>query len=90
MRIAIKKTEVYTFDELSDEAKEQAICNHIECLMEVYQGEDDMIHDSVLEADKLQTPWFTGSIIYENHKDDVIEEIKINEYEFTVDGELYY
>ena len=86
----IKETKVYQFDELSDRAKEEVISDHINFMLEVIQYEDasDNFKKAIDKAEAMQTPWFTGSYIYEYCKDEVIENIKINEYEFTEDGKL--
>ena len=86
----IKETKVYQFDELSDRAKEEAISDHINFMLEVIQYEDasDNFKKAIDKAEAMQTPWFTGSYVYEYCKDEVIENIKINEYEFTEDGKL--
>ena len=86
----IKETKVYKFDELTDRAKEEAISDHINFMLEViqYENASDNFKKTIDKAEAMQTPWFTGSYIYEYCKDEVIENIKINEYEFTEDGKL--
>ena len=86
----IKETKVYKFDELTDRAKEEAISDHINFLLEVteYDQASDNFKKAIDKAEAMQTPWFTGSYVYEYCKDEVIENIKINEYEFTEDGKL--
>ena len=94
-RIAVKKTEVFKLDELSEEAKENAISDQIEFWIETLQDTidqglcSDNLQKAINEAERLKTPWFLGSIIYEYCEAELIEEIKINEYEFTVEGKLY-
>ena len=46
------------------------------------------LYHCVIEMDKKQTPWFTDTYIYEKHKDDIIENIKANDYLFFKNGEL--
>ena len=90
MQTITVKYEVYDFDELDEDAKNKAISEHIQFLIEVYNGDEkDMIHPCVLEAERLQTPWFLGQIIYEQCKDRIIEDIKVNEYRFNKDGTLF-
>lgn len=90
MKKIIKEYEIYTFNELSEDAKERAIADFIDTDIEIYSNdaEDCYFYDSILEARKLQTPWFLGNIIYENHKEDIIESIRINNYGFFKNGEL--
>ena len=84
-----KEYEIYHFDELSEDAQEKAISDHIDFEIEVYMDDEySYIHDSVLEAERMQTPWFLGAIIYEDHKQDIIDNIEANEYLFFEDGEL--
>lgn len=86
---------IYTFDELSKEAQEQAIQDHIQFEIEdafaseEKRGHESFVWDAIEEAKRLQTPWFTAQIIYEKYKDLIIETIKANGYEFTADGKMY-
>lgn len=80
---------IYTFDELSDEAKEQAISDHIDFEIETAGDKDSYLQPAFDEAERLHTPWFLGSIIYEKFKDQIIETIKLNEYEFYANGKIY-
>ena len=90
MKEITKTYQIYTFDELSKEAKERAISDHIDCAIELFIFDDTLsyIGDSVEKAEQQQTPWFLASIIYEDHKEDVIDTIKANQYGFFEDGEL--
>lgn len=76
---------LYTFDELSNEAKEKAISDQIEFEIEI-MDEDSPYYKYAIEMEKYQTPWFLGSEIYHNEKESLIETIKINEYTFTSEG----
>lgn len=78
---------LYSFKELSEEAQETAISNQIDFEIDVAWG-NSWLQDSFDKAKKLQTPWFTPSIIYEDHKQDIIDDIEANEYLFFDDGEL--
>ena len=82
-----KTFRLYEFSELNEEAREKAIADHIMFEIEV-ADEDSYIWDSIEKADKLQTPWFASEIIYEDHKDDIIETIEINEYLFFKNGKF--
>ena len=86
----IKETKVYKFDELTQEAQDVAINDHINFMLEVteYEQASDNFKKAIDTAEAMQTPWFAGSYVYEYCKDEVIENIKINEYEFTEDGKL--
>lgn len=94
MKEITRTYQIYRFDELSPEAQEKAISDHIEFEIETYgywQGEkleDNPIHDSVLKSERLQTPWFLGEIIYEDNKEYIIDTIRANQYGFFEDGSL--
>lgn len=81
----------YEFNELSEEAQEKAITEHINFWMNVreYDGECPGNYEKAIDkAENMQTPWFLGSYIWEYCKDEIIEEIEINNYLFDEDGEL--
>jgi len=88
MRTLITKVKVYKFDELSDKAKEKAIRDTIQCELSV-PNEDSFVWDSIRQAEKMETPWFAGEYVYEMHKKDIVNIIRANGYEYTVDGKVY-
>ena len=85
-----KSYQVYAFDELSDEAKETAVADHIQFWLETfaYEQAHGNFKRALDKAEAMQTPWFVGSYVYDYCKDEIIEEIKLNEYEFREDGTL--
>jgi hypothetical protein len=88
-----KVVNLYSFDELSEKAKEKAICDHIEFeIYEIGMREDDEEMNPYWEyaqqMERMQTPWFLGQLIYEKAKDMIIDTIKANEYLFFENGEL--
>lgn len=83
--------EAYEFEDLSERVQNKVVGDHIEFLVEIMQDDEELaarFEDEIEEMERLQTPWFLGSIIYENRKDEMIEEIKANEYYFDRDGVL--
>ena len=78
---------LYEFKGLNGDAQEKAIFDMIDFEIDISQ-EESWLQDSFDKAEKLQTPWFTASIIYEDHKQDIIDNIEANEYLFFEDGEL--
>jgi len=82
-----KTINLYSFNELSEQAKEKAICTHIDFEVEV-MSEDSPLYEYALQMEKMQTPWFLGQMIYEKAKQTIIETIELNEYLFTEDGKL--
>jgi hypothetical protein len=88
-----KTINLYSFDELSDKAKEKAICDHIEFeISEIGARKDDEecnpYWQYAKEMERMQTPWFLGQVIYQKAKDQIIETIKANGYLFFEDGKL--
>ena len=91
METITKKYDVYSFDELSEEAKEKAIIDTALFWLEVipYEEMTGNLKKAVNRAEELKTPWFTPSYIYDYCKDEIIEVIKINGWQFTKDGEIF-
>ncbi len=85
----IETIKLYVFDELNNEAKNKAISDHIDFIIET-MTEDSYFWQYHLQMERMQTPWFLGCVIFEKAKDVVAEEIRINEYEFTSDGKFYF
>ncbi len=79
--------DLYKFDELNEEAQEKAICEHIEFEIEVMDRHSPY-YECAEEMDRMQTPWFLGQVIFEKHKQDIIDNITLNEYLFFDDGNL--
>lgn len=73
MKTVLIKKEVYTFDELDQAAKEQAVNDYVEFLMDIYDPdkpkEMPFVAKASKKADAMQTPWFWGSYIYEYGKE---------------------
>ena len=91
MREITVTTKVYKFNELSKKAKDRAIVEHIQFWIETipYEEMAGNLKKAVNEAERLQTPWFTHEIVYDYCKDEVIDEIKLNDYDFTIEGNIY-
>jgi hypothetical protein len=94
------KIKLYSFDELPEDAKNKARINHIEFLGEISNNYFDnegnvkpefegyFVVDVIEEMERLQTPWFFNETMFHEHKNEIDEEIKINEYLFFESGEL--
>lgn len=89
MRTITRNYEVYTFDELSEEAKEQAICDHVNFWCEVGADHSEGFKKAVADAERMRTPWFLAGYVYDYCKDEIIAEIKLNDYTFTKDGKHF-
>jgi hypothetical protein len=91
---------LYSFDELSEDAKDKARINHIEFLGEVSdcyfndkgnvkpEYENYFVVNVIQEMERMQTPWFFSETMYHEHKSEIDEEIKANDYLFFEDGEM--
>lgn len=80
----------YEFDDLNEQAKEKVICNHIDFMLEVisYEEGTDNYRRAIDKAEEMRTPWFTGGYVYDYCKDEIIEDIKANDYLFNEKGEI--
>ena len=90
-RIDTVKTEVFKFDELPEEAQNQALSDQITFCLEImtYEEMSEKMQAACDKAEKMQTPWFTGGYIFDDCKEELIAIIEANEYEFTIDGKMY-
>ncbi|MFW6016175.1 MAG: hypothetical protein ACOCRK_07025 [bacterium] len=85
------KLKGYEFDDLSKEIQDKVISEHINFWMEVreYNKKNPGNFEKAIDkANEIKTPWFTGSYIYDYCKEEIIEEIKINNYLFNKKGEI--
>jgi hypothetical protein len=91
MKTITKKYKVYNFNELNEAAKEKAISDEIRFMVETisYEEADTNLKKAYDKAEEMLTPWFTESYIYEYCKDEIIETIKFNKYDFLKDGSLF-
>lgn len=87
MKTITKQYQVFKFAELSEEAQEKAINDEINFHLETGLWEEipDMVK-AVNKAERMQTPWFTGSYVWEYCKDIILN--GLNDYEFLADGHL--
>jgi hypothetical protein len=76
----------YEFDELSEDLQSKAINDVINFEIET-MNEDSPYFHCAMKMEKMKTPWFLGSAIYEDHKNDIIETIKLN-WLFDDEGEI--
>ena len=78
----------YKFNELNKNAQEKAINAYIRFEVEIMDRASPYYYLSE-EMEKMQTPWFLVEVIYEKHKEEIIETIKINNYNFYKDGSFF-
>ena len=93
MQTITKCYEVYPFCELTIEAQDQAISDYINFWLEIrcYEDEpkDSNFRKACEKAESMQTPWFVKCYILDYCKDEIIDEIEINEYLFTGNGKMF-
>lgn len=88
------RTKVYQFSELSKEAQEQVINDRINDMIQ-YECEDHYknwpeFKRAVDKAEEMQTPWFTGSYVYEYCGADIIAGLNENtDCQYTKDGKFF-
>jgi hypothetical protein len=81
---------VYTFDELDEKVQDKVINDEITCWIEMFQDEKDMskgMKKAIRKAERMQTPWFTASYIWDYCKKEVLQ--GCGEYDYFVDGEIF-
>ena len=89
MKKITKEYEVYSYDELLPVAKDKAVSDYIQFLMDVipYEQLDGNLKKAVDKAEDMKTPWFTASYVWEYCKDEIIEGCK--QYEYLNDGSIF-
>lgn len=85
---------VYSFDELSKDAQNNAISNHIQLWLDIKDIEEEKSKNSnfykaFVKSEEMRTPWFLGSYVYEYCRDDIVAELKEMELEFYPNGKIY-
>jgi len=91
MQTITREYTVYKYDELSQEAKDQALENEISFYIECidYKEMSELMKKAVDTANRMLTPWFTGNYIYDYCKQEIEDTIRINDYWFTADGVIF-
>lgn len=84
------RLKAYQYKDLSETAKEKVINEHINFWMEVleYDQMSDNQKKAIDTAERMQTPWFTGSYFYDYCLPELLDEIERNHYLFDKDGNL--
>lgn len=84
------ETTVYTFDELNSEAKDRALIDQVQFIMEVdgLLTEDSAYYPAVVKMEENKTPWFLAETLFHDYRDQLIADIQANNYEFTQEGKL--
>ena len=87
----MKEFEVFLFDELSENAQNKVINNHIIFLIETIAYEDgsENFKKAVHTAEGMHTPWFTGEYIWEYCKDEILPDLKREDALYLKDGKFF-
>lgn len=83
-KITIEK-EVFTFPELSDKAKNNAIISYV-AFVGACEDTPEWYADAEREADRLRAPWFFHEIAYEYGKEEIDAELM--RFEYFSDGAI--
>ncbi len=100
MRVVTIDHEVYSFDELSQEAKDRVIADEIDFMVQV---ECSNVYDSngkikpayrnsgivkaIKKSEEMMTPWFIGSYIWDFCEKLIMDRVRDREY--TEQGEIF-
>ena len=92
MKTITKTIEVYEFNELSEEAKDKAIKEHVDYLIDIDWNYEEYIPGYVQEAmersEEMETPWFFGQYIYQYGQEYIVQELQ--DHDFLITGEQYF
>ena len=79
----------YKFGELDEDAKQLAIEDTIQFVLEryTYEEQSENIQKAIDAAERMKTPWFTGSYIWEYAEDEILH--ICNQYEYTENGSVF-
>lgn len=89
MKQVTKVYDVYDFDELGEKVKEKVINNCIQFFVECYDYDSlsPAMQKAVDKAERMQTPWFIGSYIWDYAESEILEECK--SFEYFEDGLIF-
>lgn len=89
-QIKIKNGELrigYEFKDLSEEATTKVLTDQATFVIET-MDENSPYYAAYLEMQKMQTPWFLLETLFHDYKQQLIDDINVNEYLFDEEGEL--
>lgn len=89
MKTITKEYQVYPFDELNEDAQHRAINAEIQFQLETYNPTYaiDEISRAVNEAERMMTPWFAGSYVWDYAKEYILACCRDNSY--LADGSIF-
>ncbi len=82
MKTITKTYKLYEYSELEQTAKDKAVQDMIDFYLEQndYECMPEFVQKTIDEMDKMRTWWFTAGEIYNNYRDEVENDILINEH----------
>lgn len=91
MKTITPAIELFTFEELSEDAKNTAINGLLDTWLEyggiVWEEAQLAFKLAIAEAERMQTPWFAKEIVFRDCKKYIYEEL--NNWYFTGNGKEY-
>lgn len=70
------RIKAYKFDELSKEARDKAVSDHVDFEVEMMDETSPCV---ALEMEKMQAPWFLGQTIYHERREEIENDIRAND-----------
>ena len=91
MKTINKKIKLFSFDELSEKAKEKVIAETINFYLEIIPYEDmsGAMKRACDKAEEMKTPWFAGEYVNEYCREEIIQELRDSGESYTKDGEYF-
>ena len=94
MKTITKKITLFSYNELTPQAQEKAMENHVSWHAETDWSSEEYIPDFIQQAqercEKLKTPWFFASYILEYGEPHFLIELEEMGEKFLSNGEIYY
>ena len=87
MRVAKITHQIYKFSELSDKARDKAITNEIQVILDMENPLPKEVQRGVTKAQKLRTEWWTNAIVYETAKKYI--DNRCAQYEYFANGDIF-
>ena len=91
MKTVTRVYQVYEYDELNEAAQTKAINNEIEFIITFTDfgeiNKNSNLYKAYRESERMLTPWFLGSYIWELCRKMVLENLR--SYDYLVDGSIF-
>ena len=89
MKNITKTYQVYSYDELSEKVQEKVINDYITFILEAvpYENMSNDMRKACDKAERMQTPWFTGSYIWEYCQEGILDNVM--DYQYLENGDVF-